>query len=76
LGINLHSGHLFQVQADYDGITLAVTIEDEQTFKTAAQNYLVDIPSIVGPTAHVGFSAATGGLTAEQDILSWDFASL
>lgn len=76
-GINLHSGHLFQVSMNYDGATLSVAIQDEQTLAQAQQNYTIDIPSFTGgATAYVGFSGSTGGLAAEQDILSWDFASI
>jgi hypothetical protein len=75
LGINLHSGNHFQVAIKYDGTFLTVTITDEKTLASAMQNYQIDIPALTGPTAHVGFTGATGGLMAEQDILQWDFAS-
>jgi hypothetical protein len=76
LGINLHSGHQFRVTITYDGTTLAVTIHDEQTLVDANQHYAVDVPTIIGGSmAHVGFTGATGGLTAELDILSWDFST-
>ena len=74
-GIDLHSGHIFRATLHYDGVNLSVTIEDEQTQVVACQSYLVDIPAITGPETHVGFTAATGGLMAEFDILSWDFTS-
>ncbi len=54
-------------------IGLAVRILDEQTGASAAQHYVVDIPAITGASAHLGFTAATGGFTAEHDILSWRF---
>jgi hypothetical protein len=74
--IDLHSGHQFRVTFTYDGATLALTIHDEQTLIDANQRYSVDIPTIIGdPTAHIGFTGATGGLTAELDILSWDFSN-
>jgi hypothetical protein len=73
--INLHSGHVFQVNMSYDAVTLQVRILDEQTRASAAQHYAVDIPAITGASAHVGFTAATGGFTAEHDILSWQFTS-
>lgn len=76
LGIHLHGGHHFHVSMSYDGATLSVTIWDEQTQARTTQRYAVDIPSITGPNAYVGFTAATGGLTGEHDILSWQFASL
>ena len=75
LGIDLHAGHQFTVQMNYAQAVLSVTLRDEQTLVSSTQSYNVDIPAIVGVTAHVGFTAATGGLTAELDILDWDFTS-
>jgi len=75
LGIHLHGGHHFQVSMTYDGVTLSVGIRDEQTQARTTQRYAVDIQATTGPSAHVGFTAATGGLTGEHDILSWTFAS-
>jgi fibronectin type 3 domain-containing protein len=73
-GIDLHSGHVFQVVLGYDGATLDVTITDTTTRATASRSYPVDIPGTVGGTAaYVGFTAGTGGLTAVQDILTWTF---
>ncbi len=73
--LNLHSGHTFQVNMAYDGVTLQVRILDEQTGASEAQHYAVDIPAITGASAHVGFTAATGGFMAEHDVLSWQFTS-
>jgi Legume lectin domain len=73
-GIDLHSGHTFDVAMSYDGITLSVSITDLTTNAKATQSYKVNIPSIVGgSTAYVGFTGATGGLAAIQDILSWTY---
>jgi glycoprotein endo-alpha-1,2-mannosidase len=73
-GIDLHSGHVFNVHMAYDGTTLTVRITDETTGASATQNYSVDVPGAVGgPLAYAGFTAGTGGLTAVQDILSWTF---
>jgi fibronectin type 3 domain-containing protein len=72
-GIDLHSGHVFRVTMGYDGTTLTVTIKDMTTNATATQRYVVDIVSAVGGPGFVGFTAGTGGLTATQDILAWDF---
>ncbi len=73
--LNLHSGHIFQAILNYDGTTLAVTLIDTQTNASATQNYTVDVPSIVGDnSAFVGFTAATGGLGAVQDILTWTYS--
>ena len=43
---------------------------------TATQTYKVNIAATVGATqAWVGFTAGTGGLSATQDILSWQFTT-
>lgn len=73
LGIDFHTSQHFKVTLSYNGTTLSVTIEDEQKVVSVTQNYPIDIPSIAGPMAHVGFTAATGGATAEQDILAWSY---
>ena len=75
-GIDLHSEHVFNVGVDYDGTTLQVTITDATTQATSTQSYAVNIPEIVGgPTAYVGFTAATGGLSAVQHVLSWTYTA-
>src|SRR5207244_3257984 len=54
--------------------TLQVTITDTVTQATATQSYSVNIPAIIGAnTAYVGFTGATGGLTAIQNILNWTY---
>ena len=74
-GINLHSGDIFNAQLTYDGITLTVVITDTVTNATATQTYTVDIPYIVaGPTAWVGFTGGSGGVTAVQEILNWSYS--
>ncbi|MCS7046169.1 MAG: IPT/TIG domain-containing protein, partial [Gemmataceae bacterium] len=76
-GIDFRNGHVFQVDMNYDGTTLEVAIRDLQTQQTATQTYTIDIPGIVGDnSAHVGFTGATGGLTALQEILTWTYAAL
>jgi len=72
-GIDLHADTPFQVNLTYDGHILSVTIRDEVKGVSATQTYTVDIPAVTGPTAYVGFTGATGGLEAEQDILCWQF---
>jgi fibronectin type 3 domain-containing protein len=74
-GIDLHSGDIFQVVMNYDGTTLTVTIKDTVTNKSATQNYTIDIPTTLGATLdYVGFTGATGGANAAQDILTWTYA--
>jgi fibronectin type 3 domain-containing protein len=73
-GIDLHSGHTFHVAMSYDGSTLAVSITDTSTNASITRAYKVDIAGIVGgSTAFVGFTGATGGLAATQDILAWTY---
>jgi hypothetical protein len=75
-GINLHSGDTFNAQLTYNGTTLTVVITDKVTKAAATQSYPVNIPAAVGgPTAYVGFTAATGGGASIQEILDWNFAS-
>jgi uncharacterized repeat protein (TIGR01451 family) len=75
-GIDLHSGHVMNVAMTYDGTTLTVTITDATTLVYATQTYTVNIPSIVGGnTAYVGFTGATGGATATQNVLSWTYTA-
>jgi hypothetical protein len=73
-GIDLHSGHVFDVSMNYDSSVFSVTIRDEATGASATQVYTIDIPGAVGgPVAYVGFTAGTGGLAAVQDVLDWTF---
>jgi hypothetical protein len=75
-GIHLHSGDTFRAQLTYNGTTLTVVITDKVTKASARQTYSVNIPSIVGgTTAYVGFTAGTGGVSATQEILEWNYAS-
>jgi Bacterial lectin/Legume lectin domain/Chitobiase/beta-hexosaminidase C-terminal domain len=74
-GVILYGGDIFNVQINYDGATLTVVITDTVTNASATQTYSVNIPATVGGnTAYVGFTGASGGLTAIQDILSWSFS--
>jgi hypothetical protein len=73
-GVNLHSGDVFKVHMTYDGTTLTMTITDTVTNATFTTSWAINIPSTVGAnTAYVGFTGATGGQTATQDIISWTY---
>lgn len=75
-GINLHSGDVLKVHMTYDGTNLAMTVTDATTSKTFSQTWAVNIPSTVaGNTAYVGFTGATGGYTAQQQVLTWTMTS-
>ncbi|MEI7910168.1 MAG: fibronectin type III domain-containing protein [Verrucomicrobiota bacterium] len=76
-GIDFHSGHIFSVSLAYNGSTLAQTITDATSGAFYTHNYTVDIPTTIGSSsAYVGFTAATGGQTATQDILTWNYTPL
>ncbi|CAN5428733.1 hypothetical protein BH10PLA1_BH10PLA1_13860 [soil metagenome] len=74
-GINLHSGHVMQVDLSYDGAELIETITDTQTNAVFTKSYQIDIAGIVGGnTAYAGFTGGSGGITAVQDILTWTYS--
>ena len=75
--VDLHSGDAFDVLMSYNGTALSVTITDTVTNRSASQSYNIDIPKTVGGgSAYVGFTAATGGQNATQEILSWTYNPL
>ncbi len=75
LGMDLHSGHQFRVTLTYDGTTLQMVLRDLTLLKEISHSFAIDIPSITGAFAHVGFTAGTGLLSANQEIVSWQFTS-
>ena len=72
-GINLHSGDVMQASMTYDGTTLTMIITDATTGASFTTSWPVNIPGIVGNTAYAGFTGATGGGTATQQILTWTY---
>ncbi len=75
-GVNLHSGDIMNVHMTYDGATLSMTITDTVTNAVFTTSWPIDIPGTVGaPTAYIGFTGATGGVTAVQDILDWTYVA-
>lgn len=75
-GVNLKSGDPINVAMTYNGTTLSMTLTDAVTHGTFSTSWAVNIPSIVGGnTAYVGFTGATGGLTAVQDVSSWIYST-
>jgi len=75
-GVNLHSGDIMSVSLTYDGTTLTEKITDTITAATKTLTYPIDIPTTIGSnTAYVGFTGATGGGTADQNVLTWTFAT-
>lgn len=75
-GLSLHSGNPLNVTLNYDGTTLTQTVTDTKTKATFSKSWAINIPTIVGgSTAYVGFTGATGGLTAVQQVSSWTYAT-
>jgi len=73
-GVSLHSGHPLNVALAYDGTTLKMSITDTTTNASYSTSWAVNIPAIVaGNTAYVGFTGATGGLTALQNVTAWTY---
>jgi hypothetical protein len=73
----MSNGDLWTVTVGYDGANLSVSLLDPAAGTTflALQNYQVDIASILGTNqAYAGFTAATGALSENHDIIKWTFA--
>jgi hypothetical protein len=77
-GIQLHSGDLFAARINYDGSTLTLRITDANTGAQVEVIFRgVNIPAAIGgTTAFVGFTGGTGGFTATQDILAWNYTAI
>jgi hypothetical protein len=75
-GLSLTSGDPLSVSLTYDGITLSMTILDTKTHASFSNSWAINIPTTVGGnTAYVGFTGGTGGLGANQDVLSWTYST-
>jgi len=75
-GVDLHSGHTFHAHLTYDGTTLVLTLTDTTTNAAFSTSWPVNIPTTVGgDAAYIGFTAATGGSTAIQNIQAWTYSS-
>ena len=71
------NGDLWTVTVGYDGAQLSVSLLDAASGITfaALQDYQVDIAAILGTNqAYAGFTAATGALSENHDIIKWTFA--
>jgi fibronectin type 3 domain-containing protein len=70
--IDLHSGHMFHARVNYTDGRLTLFLTDMITGAVAVQSWVVDIVGTVGASqAYVGFTGATGSMTAVQEILNW-----
>src|SRR5271165_3666745 len=75
-GVNLHSGDPFHAHFVYDGTTLSMTLTDTSTNASFSYSWTVNIPNVVdGNVAYAGFTGATGGAGATQQILTWTFTA-
>jgi hypothetical protein len=75
-GVTLHNGNPLAVSLTYNGTTLTLSVTDTVTSRNFTHSWTANIPSLVGAsTAYVGFTGATGGLNANQDILSWAYTA-
>jgi hypothetical protein len=73
-GVNLHSGDTMHAHITYNGTTLSLTLTDTVTNASFTTSTTINIPgSVSANTAYVGFTAGTGGFTANQAILNWTY---
>jgi hypothetical protein len=77
-GIDFNSGHVFQIDLAYNSSAhvLTETVTDTSTSAVFSTSYNVDIAAHLGSNVgYVGFGGGTGGETAVQDILKWQYHS-
>lgn len=73
---DLNSNQVINAWVDYDGTRDQLDIFLSETATkpdTALLSTRLELDDIIGTGAHVGFTAGTGGLTDNHDILSWTF---
>jgi glucose/arabinose dehydrogenase len=76
--LDLNSGSNVNAWVDYDGATnrLDVFLSSGTTKPTTALlSQTIDLSTVVGSRAFVGFTGGTGGLSNAQDINQWQFSS-
>ncbi|MBD3883958.1 hypothetical protein IFO70_19580 [Phormidium tenue FACHB-886] len=76
--IDLNGGSALNAWIDYDGLSdqLSVYLSSGSSQPASALfTSKIDLASVVGSKAYVGFSAATGGLTNQQDLRNWEFVA-
>jgi hypothetical protein len=77
LGIDWHTQHDFRCTMTYNGTAISMTLQDLTTMATNTQTFTIDLVTLMGAgTAFVGFTGATGGLNANQELLNWVYSSL
>ena len=73
--VDLNGGGLLNAWIDYNGQSDLLEVYLGETLSrpdTALLSLEVDLAEVVGDRAFMGFSAATGGLSNNHDILSWE----
>ncbi|MBB5315814.1 chitobiase/beta-hexosaminidase C-terminal domain-containing protein [Tunturibacter empetritectus] len=71
--IVLISGHVIHSHVTYDGTILTLLLTDATTSASFTATYAVNLASVVGSTAYVGFTAGTGASTMNVNILDWTY---
>ena len=75
---DLNGGGLLNAWIDYDGNTNLLEVSLGDTLnkpETALLSLNIDLASVVGDQAFLGFSAGTGGLSNNHDIRNWELAT-
>jgi len=74
--VNLASGDAINVRVYYNGSTVSVRLVDATNGATYSTSYnLGDLTAVLGAAdGYVGFTAATGGLNAIQNVQNFHFA--
>lgn len=65
---------IVSVQIHYDGTVFSYSARNTSTAQTASGAYAIDISSIVGPSAYVGFSGADGEAPSSQNLSDVTFS--
>jgi hypothetical protein len=71
-------GQPFWVWVDYDATAKSLQVFESQTSTKPATPLVaknVNLAGVLGPLAYAGFTAASGALIADFDVLSWTFQS-
>ncbi len=75
---DLNSGNVLTAWIEYNGFTneMDVFLSDDVTQPdTPMVSAVIDLPSLIGSQAYVGFTAATGDLTNVHEIMNWQFTT-
>jgi glucose/arabinose dehydrogenase len=75
---DLNSGALATAWVEYDGITNLLSVflaQDGVKPGTATISQTIDLTTILGNRAYVGFTGGTGGVASRTTITNWQFAA-